>query len=112
MRINNPPQQAVATVQVSGVASPQIITTFNTVTLTNATSTDIAPLTDQIEALITNVSTVGTVFVRDTAGTAGNIGTPIPPQATAVFTINKALRVTNNSGSSVTITGNQTAKGP
>jgi hypothetical protein len=112
MRIGNPPPVQQSTIAVSGVASPQTMVTLATVSLSSATSTDIAPLTDQCEIVISNISTTGVGYVRDTLAATGGQGTPIYPQGFASLTLNQAVRLTNNSGVTINFAVNQIAKGP
>lgn len=108
MRIGNPPPIQSSTIQISRIDAPTQFATLSTITLTSATSTDIAPLTDQCELTLSNISSSGEVFVRSADGTTAETGILLGSKATAVLNLNATVRLLNNSGSTVRITGTQT----
>lgn len=108
MRIGNPPPFNNSTIVVSAVQSPSVFTTLQTIQLTTGTSTDIAPIANQQELILSNISATGAVYARDTAASTANLGTLLSPGGTAALSVNATVRLTNNSGSTVLITGNQT----
>lgn len=109
MRIGNPPPINQSTIAVSGLASPATFTTAAAISITTANYADITALTYQRECIISNTHASASVYVRDQVATTASLGTLLGAGATAVFTTSASLRVTNASGSTVSITVNQTA---
>lgn len=110
MRIGNPPPTNQTSIEVSGIASPNTLTHGVNLSITNGSSADIAPVSGQVELIVANTATVGTIFARDDGGVTSGVGTPIPAQGILFLTLNDTVRLTNASGSTVTVSVNRTSK--
>ena len=81
--------------------SPPKLVTGATLTVTAGSFQDIAANSDRMELLISNDDASGALYLRDTVAAAVG-GTKLTAGATAVLTTGAAVRVFNNTGSTIT----------
>ncbi len=108
MRLNNPPQGVLSTVNVGTMTSPPILATLTGATINATSAVDIAADPDRADLIVTNLSQTLPLYAASTSSTTTQVGTLIGPQVVGVLTTAAAVRLINPGASSVAYIANQT----
>ncbi len=102
MQIGNPLPFSFATIQIGGITAPSTLATQANSTITTGNAANVGGVSGQTGLIINNHSASSDVYVMDTAQTTFQVGTKLGGGQIASLDGSFAVRIANNSGSTVT----------